>query len=62
MSDEEEAALFFKSMMGGVESLDETNRARVENIRDTQLDRATDLLKGILLYRELAKPEKVAAE
>jgi carboxyl-terminal processing protease len=62
MSDEQEAALFVKGMLGGMESLDETNRARVENLRDAQLDRAEDLLKGILLYGELSKPEKVAAK
>jgi carboxyl-terminal processing protease len=62
MSDEEESTLLLKRSLGGVESLDETNRARVEKIRDTQLDRAEDLLKGILLYSELSKPEKVAVK
>jgi carboxyl-terminal processing protease len=62
MSDEEESALLLKRSPGGVESLDEINRARVEKIQDTQLERAEDLLKGILLYGELLKPEKVAAK
>lgn len=62
MSDEEESALLLKRSPGGVESLDEMNRASVEKIQDTQLDRAEDLLKGILLYSELSKPEKVAAK
>ncbi len=62
MSDEEESALLLKRSPGGVESLDETNRARVEKIQDMQLDRADDLLKGLLLYSELSKPEKVAAK
>jgi carboxyl-terminal processing protease len=62
MSDEEESVLLLKRSPGGVESLDEINRARVEKNQDTQLDRAGDLLKGILLYSELSKPEKVAAK
>ena len=34
----------------------------VKNSSDVQLDRAEDLLKGILLYDDLTKPEKVAAK
>jgi carboxyl-terminal processing protease len=62
MSDEEESALLLKRSPGGVESLDEMDRARVEKIQDTQLNRAEDLLKGMLLYSKLSKPEKVAAK
>ena len=62
MSDEEQAALLIKRAPGGLESLNEPDRARVENYRDVQLDRAGDLLKGILLYDTLAAPEKVAAK
>ena len=63
MNDEEESALLLKRSPGGVESLDETNRIRVEKIQDTQLDRAEDLLKGLLLYGELGKtPEKIAVK
>jgi carboxyl-terminal processing protease len=62
MSDEEAADLLVKRSPGGLESLDEKDRERVENSRDVQLDRAEDLLKGILLYSELSKPEKVAAK
>jgi carboxyl-terminal processing protease len=62
MSDEEQAALLIKRAPGGLESLDETNRARVESLRDVQLDRAEDLLKGILLYDSLVAPEKIAAK
>ena len=54
MSDEEQADLIIKRSPGGLESLDEKDRARVENSRDDQLDRAEDLLKGILLYSELS--------
>jgi carboxyl-terminal processing protease len=62
MSDEEESALLLKGSPGGIESLNETNRVRAEKIPDPQLARAEDLLKGILLYSELSKPEKIAAK
>jgi carboxyl-terminal processing protease len=62
MSDEAEAALLVNRSPGGLESLDEKDRSRVKNSSDVQLDRAEDLLKGILLYGELSKPEKVAAK
>ena len=62
MSDAEEADLIIKRSPGGLESLDEKDRERVESSRDNQLDRAADLLKGMLLYSELSKPEKVAAK
>ena len=65
MSDEEEAALIFKRAPGGLESLHPEDRARVENIQDAQLERARDLLKGVLLYSALddaAKPEKIAVK
>jgi carboxyl-terminal processing protease len=50
MSEEEERDLFVKRAPGGLESLDEKDRERVMNVRDVQLDRATDLLKGVSLY------------
>ncbi|MGH7950833.1 MAG: S41 family peptidase [Limisphaerales bacterium] len=62
MTDEQEAASLVRDEPGGFEAADETNRARIENARDVQLERADDLLKGILLYRELMKPEKIAAK
>ncbi len=71
MSDEEERDIFLqRSTPGGVESLDERDRERVSNARDPQLERATDLLKGINLFsqrapaadKRVAKTEKVAAE
>jgi carboxyl-terminal processing protease len=61
MNDEEQASLLIKRAPGGMESLKEKDRMRVENFRDVQLDRAEDLLKGILLYDTLM-PEKVAAK
>ena len=62
MSDAEEADLIIKRSPGGLESLGEKDRERVESSRDNQLDRAKDLLKGILLYGELNKPAKVAVK
>jgi len=55
MTDDEETALLVKRTPGGLESADKKDRARLENMRDGQLDRADDLLKGILLYGELSK-------
>jgi len=62
MSDAEQANLIIKRSPGGLESLDAKTRESVGNSRDNQLDRAEDLLKGMLLYSELSKPEKVAAK
>jgi carboxyl-terminal processing protease len=62
MSDEQQAALLIKRAPGGLESLNEKDRARVEQFQDVQLERAQDLLKGILLYDAVVAPEKVAAK
>jgi carboxyl-terminal processing protease len=68
MSEEQEAALLLKRAPGGMESLNETNRISIANVRDVQLDRAEDLLRGILLFETLnngAAPqnrEKMAAK
>ncbi|MEI9960842.1 MAG: S41 family peptidase [Limisphaerales bacterium] len=62
MSDEEEAALMIRRAPGGLQSLDEKNRALTEKLHDVQLERAQDLLKGMLIYSELSQPEKVAAK
>ena len=62
MSDEQQAALLIKRAPGGLESLNEKDRARVEQFQDVQFERAQDLLKGILLYDAVITPEKVAAK
>jgi carboxyl-terminal processing protease len=62
MTDEQEAALLLKREPGGLDSLDATNRVQAEQINDTQLDRAEDLLKGILIYSGMSNPAKMAAK
>jgi carboxyl-terminal processing protease len=54
MSLEEEEALYLKRVLGGFESLDPEQKAKVEAIRDVQLDQAIDYLKGQILYPERA--------
>jgi carboxyl-terminal processing protease len=61
--------LQLKRTPGGLEALDAKDRDRVKNAGDPQLDRAEDLLKGILLFternptpeRRVAKSDKIAA-
>ena len=62
LNNEEEAALLLKRVLGGLESLDATNRARVEKIQDSQLARAGDLLKGILLFNGFSNTETMTAK
>jgi carboxyl-terminal processing protease len=65
MTDAEEAALILQHSPGGVESLPENKQADVKAVHDTQLERAEDVLKGLLIYSSLnpgGKPEKVAAK
>ena len=54
MSDEEEMLTRLRVTPGGVESLDEKDRARVRDARDPQLERALDVLKGIMIYTDRA--------
>lgn len=68
MSDEEERAMLIKRSPGGLESLESKDRETVEKLRDPQLDRALDVLKGILLFTQRAPadsaprwPEKIAS-
>jgi carboxyl-terminal processing protease len=66
MSPREEQALYFKRVAGGVESLDEPLQAELKSVRDVQLDRAQDLLKSMILYKQRAEklnlPTQVAAK
>jgi len=69
LTTEEERDLILRRTPGGVESLDDKDRERVIHSGDPQLDRATDLLKGIILFtqrapvpeRRVARGEKIAA-
>ena len=68
MTEEDERDVLMKRTPGAVESLDEREQERIKDVRDLQLDRALDLLKGISLYtkrspgeKRVVKGEKVAA-
>jgi carboxyl-terminal processing protease len=50
VTDEEDQELQLKRAPGGIDNLDDKVREWAKNARDAQLDRATDLLKGILLF------------
>ncbi len=63
VSDSEEAALLLQRSPGGADALNDTQRAAVQSVHDEQLQRAVDLLKGLLIHRALtAGPAKVAAK
>jgi carboxyl-terminal processing protease len=68
MSEEDERDVSMKRTPGAVENLPPHEQERIQGIRDLQLDRAMDLLKGISLYtkraptEKRAKAEKVAAK
>jgi carboxyl-terminal processing protease len=65
LTDAEEAAVLIKRTPGGLESLPEKERPAVLAAQDEQLERAEDLLKGLILYDKLTsapKPQKVAAK
>jgi carboxyl-terminal processing protease len=62
MTPAEEADLEYKHMPGALDVLGSTDRERVEAVHDRQLDRAMDLLKGVLLYAQRSPgPSRVAA-
>jgi len=61
MTDEEERALFLKRTAGGLESLEPKDRETVEKLRDPQMDRALDVLKGVMLFTQRAPVEESPA-
>ena len=63
MTEEAERDIVLQKLPGGIESLEELEQLRVRSARDAQLERAQDVLKGILLYTERAPttPAKPAA-
>jgi len=61
VTDFEEAALMMQRSPGGIESLPDKVQPAVRAVHDTQLERAEDLLKGLLIYSSLNPvPQKVA--
>jgi carboxyl-terminal processing protease len=70
LTEEQERDIQLKQAPGGIQSLDDKDRERVLSSHDPQLDRAMDLLKGIMLYtqraplpeKSLAKNDKMAAK
>jgi carboxyl-terminal processing protease len=55
VSNEDLEALFYKRSPGGVDALiqlTDEQRDRIRAVRDQQLDRATDLLKGVFLMKD----------
>jgi carboxyl-terminal processing protease len=64
VTDSEEAALLLQRSPGGADVLSDKQRAAVQAVHDEQLERAEDLLKGLILYNHLAgeKTERVAAK
>lgn len=62
MSSEEEETLAARRSMAMLEPADEDRRAKLEAARDVQLDRATDFIKGMMLYKDRgAGQRKMAA-
>ena len=64
-TEEEDRDIRLQLTPGGVESLDDKERERMKSAHDPQLERATDLLKGIMLYTDRATdstPNKLAAQ
>ena len=62
MSRQDEDDLHYKHMPGAMEVLDAPDRERIEKVHDKQMERAVDLLKGVLLYAQRGPaPAKVAA-
>jgi len=73
LSDEEEQALYIRRTPGAMDNLDDTLasleedkrerfRTLVQTVKDTQLDRAVDMLKGIQIYGQRKKQGPVAAK
>jgi carboxyl-terminal processing protease len=64
-TDKEDHDIQMQLTPGGVESLDDKERARIKSAHDPQLERAQDLLKGIMLYTDRTSdhtPNKMAAQ
>jgi hypothetical protein len=44
--------LLLKRSPGGLQTVDAKDRAGIEKLQDVQLERARDLLKGMLIYAQ----------
>ena len=63
MSDDEEFALMLKERRPNFDTLTEKEQEEIKNVHDVQLDRARDLLKGILIYtHRTPENEKMAGK
>jgi carboxyl-terminal processing protease len=64
MSEEDTQAVFLKRTPGLADSLEPDQREQVNKARDVQLDRAMDVLKGIMLFtrRDAGAPKAAKAE
>jgi carboxyl-terminal processing protease len=51
-TDEEDRDIRLQLTPGGVESLDDKEREKIKSAHDPQMERAMDLLKGIMLYTD----------
>ena len=60
LTPEEISALMLKRTPGAVETLPPERRRAVEAVRDLQLERARDLLRGLMLFSHWQAPEKSA--
>ena len=64
-TDDEERDIRLQLTPGGLESLEPKERDRIKASHDPQLERANDLLKGIMLYTDRSNshsPDKMAAQ
>lgn len=56
LTDEQERLVIYQRAPGGLESLDSEERQKINSVRDPQLDRAMDLLQGMIIFSERARP------
>ena len=52
MSDELERDLYYQKTAGAMDNLEDKDKERIKEARDIQMDRATDLLKGMLIISQ----------
>jgi carboxyl-terminal processing protease len=70
LTDEQERDIQLKQAPGGIQGLEEKDRERVLNASDPQLERAMDLLKGVMILtqrfplpdKNITKSDKMAAK